>query len=155
MTTAADFTQQDWILVKRSPYVVAAIVTNTDFSLISSMKETKAFVSALLDLKYDYANDELVAVVLATPDMVAPDETPARDGAISTMLAELRNVVTLIDEKASAKEAKAFKRMLWRVANIVAEASGEGWFGTGPKVSEKETEVLKRLSVVLSDEGRA
>jgi hypothetical protein len=67
----------------------------------------------------------------------------------SEIIDPLRNIALLLDTKATREEAEAYKRFLYEVAEKVAEASGEGFLGTGEKTSDAEYEFLVRLSETL------
>ena len=62
----------------------------------------------------------------------------------------LRDVMTILQAKATPEEISAFKDWLMYVANTTAEASKEGALGLlGPRVSDKEKSALDEIRSTL------
>ncbi len=66
-------------------------------------------------------------------------------------LEKLKAAVAIAHLKAIPKEAKQYREFLYEIATQIANASGEGLFGTGQKISQKEAIVLDRIKVVLDE----
>ena len=64
-------------------------------------------------------------------------------------LEKIKAAVAIAHLKATPKEAQEYKEFLYEIAIQIANASGEGIFGTGPKISKQEAIVLERLKMLI------
>jgi hypothetical protein len=125
-----------------------------------------AAASFILERKADYVEDRLVSAVIADlearlkveqafPDFV---KVAAAPGALEWAMETLHAVVTLLDARAPADEATAYKAWLMRLATTVARAGKEdqGFLGRGGvSVNEAERAALEAVAQALwiSTEG--
>ena len=152
MTNKEDFTGGEWKLLGAAPYIVGFMTGAADMSAVSFAKEMTAMGAIINEAGKKFGYNELLRAVLKDKDNKTIDEaTKAELEGMSTseVIDPLRNIALLLDTKATREEAEAFKRFLYEVAEKVAEASGEGFLGTGEKTSDAEYEFLVRLSETL------
>lgn len=152
MTTKDDFSEDEWRIVAMSPFSAGMAVTMADLTLVSAYKEAMALAGKLADSKDAYRDNELLTAVLS--QSYESQKQPARKRRspaemMSDALAEVARAAALVDSRAPKAEAAEFKAFLYEVAEQVARASGEGWFGLGKKVSGRETECLAELKEIL------
>jgi hypothetical protein len=162
MTTKADYTPEEWDLLKKAPLMMAAAVIVSDLSgSVGVAKEFLSMAQAVEETGQQGDVNELVVSLVA--DLQAPqaaqsdaDEEPldlseAREKA----LAESREVAALLAQKTTPAEADGFKRWMLSIAKRVSEAAREGGvLGIGSKlVSEKETTMLREIAAALGIES--
>ncbi len=160
MTTKADFTDEEWTRLERSPLVAGMAISLADpGGPIELTKESMAAVKTILGTAEAGGNGELVDAV--SKDVAAKaqkHENPMKDfkpkGAMAgeAILEELRAVNGIVTEKATPEEAEAFRRWLLEAAQRSADAAKEGGFlgFHAQRVSEGEQKMLDKLAEVLS-----
>jgi hypothetical protein len=162
MTTKADYTPEEWDLLKKAPLMMAAAVIVSDLSgSVGVAKEFLSMAQAVEETGQQGDVNELIAALVA--DLQAPqaaqsdaseeplDLSEAREKA----LAESREVAALLAQKTTSAEADGFKRWMLSIAKRVSEAAREGGvLGIGSKlVSEKETTMLREIAAALGIES--
>jgi hypothetical protein len=160
MTTKADFTDEEWTRLERSPIVAGMAISLADpGGPIEAFKETSASLKSILDTALAEGQNELVETVAkGGAEKARARQNPLGDfkprGATAgqEVLAELSAVNELLSQKASPEEAEAFRQWLLATAQRVAEAAKEGGFMgfKAERVSEGEQRMLEQLREVLS-----
>jgi hypothetical protein len=160
MTSKADFTDDEWAQLERSPIVAGMAISLADpGGPIEAFKETSAALKSILDTALAERRNELVESVAKS----AAEKTRARQNPLGdfkprggqagdAIVSELSAVNQLLAEKATPEEAEAFRQWLLDTAQRVAEAAKEGGFlgFRAEQVSEGEERMLGRLREVLS-----
>jgi hypothetical protein len=160
MTTRADYTDEEWAALRRSPLVAGMAVSLADPG--GPIELTKEGMAALRAVGAPPGDEELLVAisqdalahaqrrenVLKELDLKA---ATARDQIVD----ELRRVNDVLAAKATPEEAEAFRAWLITAAQDAAEAAKEGGFlGIGAtRVSEGEAAMLARLREILGVEG--
>ena len=160
MTTKADFTDEEWARLERAPIVAGMAISLADpGGPIEALKETAASVKTILETAKTGGDGELVdAVAKDVAAMAQQRQNPVGDfkpkGAMAgeEILEELRAVNGILTEKATPKEADAFRKWLLGAAQRTADAAKEGGFMgfKAERVSEGEQRMLDKLGEVLS-----
>lgn len=168
MVNKATFTPDEWTKVMESVMLTGMAVTAADPSgLIGVLKESMATGRNLLAARSDPESNELVRAV-ATDFATSEGRRVAREGLKKTLqgskagdvaarsMAELREVVSLVDQKAPG-DAAGFKTWLHHIAVGAAEAANEGGFlgFGGVQVSDAEKATLTELSTALGIQATA
>lgn len=160
MTGKADFTEEDWIRLKRGPFVAGMAISLADpGGPIELVKETAATVKAVQAAATSGEHGELVTAL--AQDAVADTkmrQNPLQDfkpkGALAAqeILDELTAVNQLVSEKATPEEADAYRAWLKAAAQDAANAAKEGGFlgFHAERVSEGEQRMLHKLAEVLA-----
>jgi hypothetical protein len=162
MTTKADYTPEEWDLLKKAPLMMAAAVIVSDLSgSVGVAKEFLSMAQAVEETGQQGDVNELVASLVA--DLQAPQAAQSDAGeepldlseAREKALAESREVAALLAQKTTPAEADGFKRWMLSIAKRVSEAAREGGvLGIGSKlVSEKETTMLREIAAALGIES--
>ena len=162
MANKQNFTPEEWTKILESPMVAGIAVSAADPSGVwGSLKEAFASSSALASAKLDAGSNELVRAVAAAFETAegrsdlqkALRQRFADAGPVDCVqrsLANLREVSSILDAKASA-DAAAFKGWLLSISSKVADAATEGAFmGIGGKqVSDAERATLGEIAKAL------
>jgi len=157
MTGRADFTDDQWFLLRAGPWQVARGVVEADPSGALNTEREYHKVDQLLRRALT-DDDSSTLVRLVAEDLVEggdpgvwpaagkPTDATGPDRVIEAMT-ELRSLLAATVDEA---EAGAFAGWLVTVAEAVAEAAKEGTAGLkGPRVSEAEAEFVARLRDTL------
>ena len=162
MANKQSYTPEEGTKIRESPMVAGIAVSAADPSGVwGSLKEAFASSSALASAKLDAGSNELVRAVAAAFETAEgrsdlqkalrqrfADAEPV--DCVQRSLANLREVSSILDAKASA-DAAAFKGWLLSISRKVADAATEGAFmGIGGKqVSDAERAALGEIAKAL------
>lgn len=160
MTTKADFTDEEWARLGRSPLVAGMAITIADpGGPIEALKETSAALKTVLDAAQTGKHGEFVQSVAADVAAKAQQRENPLAGfkakgsqASAEILDELRAVNQLLVEKTTPEETDQFREWLKEASQQTALAAKEGGFlgFRAVRVSEGEQEMLDRLAEVFS-----
>ncbi|HXD98990.1 MAG TPA: hypothetical protein VN646_20730 [Candidatus Acidoferrum sp.] len=155
MTTKANFTPEEWNLLRRAPMMAGLVVVAASPSgPVGILQETFAVGKVLAEAKAQSPGELISSLVAdltteegrkaARPaDLVGKSPEQIKSNALDS----LRQVGTLLDQKARPEESQAVKRWLHDTGKRVSEAAKEGGFlGLGgTQVSEQEKAALNEL----------
>ena len=160
MTTKADFTDEEWARLGRSPLVAGMAITIADpGGPIEALKETSAALKTVIDAAQSGKHGEFVQAVAADVAAKAQQRQnplagfkPKGTQASAEILDELRAVNQLLVEKTTPEETEQFRGWLKEASQQTALAAKEGGFlgFRAVRVSEGEQEMLDRLAEVFS-----
>jgi hypothetical protein len=160
MTTKADFTEEEWARLERSPVVAAFAISLADpGGPIEAVKESMAAIKTVTEAAQSADQPELVReVATGFTEKTRARKSPMGDfkpkGALAgqEILDELRGVNELVTQKATPEEAAAFREWLKSSAQRAADAAKEGGFMgfKAERVSQGEQDMLDKLAEVLS-----
>ena len=141
MTTKADFTPEEWDLVREGPPTAGMVALMADKG--GSFRETWAMAKSYAEARKEHGESELLdALVAEKPDMKRYGSAEELD---EVGLERLREAVVLLEEKATSDEVADYKRFVLGVASRVAEAHKE----EGASVSEAERNAIEKVSATL------
>jgi len=154
MTTKADYTEQEWAGLLRSPVTVGSYIIVADPSVMAMVAETQGMMQAIQAQQVPETARELVAAVVA--DIVAmasrkekfePPQVDKGQDPRPQIMAGLKQDLAVLDAKTAPDEKAGFCAWLLTVASATAEAGREGGFlGIGAvRVSEQEKAALEDL----------
>ena len=159
MTSKSDFTEEEWIRIRRAPFVAGMAISIADpGGPIEVAKETMASVRSATvapsegELLLSVAND-IQALVRQKQNPMGDFKPKNAALAGQEILDELRAVNEMVTAKAAPDEAAAFRRWLLVTAQAAADAAKEGGFlGFGAEqVSRGEQAMLDQLSSTLGE----
>lgn len=159
MTTKADFTDEEWARLERSPIVAGMAISLADpGGPIEAVKESLAAIKTVTEAQSGGQGELVDAVAKSVAEKTRQRKSPLGDfkprGAIAgeQIVEELRSVNELLTQKATPEEAAAFREWLLTAAKRSAEAAKEGGFlgFKAERVSEGEQRMLDKLGEVLS-----
>ena len=141
MTTKADFTPEEWDLVREGPPTAGMVALTADKG--GSFRETWAMAKSYAEARKEHGESELLdALVAEKPDMKRYGSPEELD---EVGLERLREAVALLEEKATPDEVADYKRFVLGVASRVAEAHKE----EGSQVSEAERTAIEKVAATL------
>jgi hypothetical protein len=156
--TRADFTDEEWARLERSPIVAGMAISLADpGGPIEAVKESMAALKTATEPPAD--SGELAAeVAKSVAEKAQHRQNPLGDfkprGATAgeEILDELRAVNALLNEKATPADAAGFRGGLQTAAKRSADAAKEGGFMgfKAERVSEGEQRMLDKLAEVLA-----
>jgi hypothetical protein len=153
MTTKSDFTDEEWTRVLRAPFVAGMAISLADpGGPIEMSKETMTTMKAATNPP---SREQLLTeIALDIQSMTQQRQSPIsgfKPQAAQQILDELGAVSEIVNSKATAEEAAAFKQWLLTTAQAAADAAKEGGFmGFGAvQVSEGEQKMLDQLRTTI------
>jgi len=158
VTTKSDFTEQEWVQVRRAPLVAGMAISLADpGGPIEMAKETMATVKSATNPP---SREQLLAeVALDIQSMTQQKQNPLSDFKMSKgapagqqILDELRAVNSIVASKSAPEETAAFSQWLLTIAQAAADAAKEGGFlGFGAtQVSKGEKDMLDQVRTALA-----
>jgi hypothetical protein len=145
MTTKADYEAGDWEKIARAPILAGLGITKADFGVVSAAKEFTAIIRGMGEAKAKYSANTLIQDVLAEPSDSGAGGSKGETPSLEAVLGSIKEAASVVERRAPAEEALEFKRFLLDIAQGAANASGQGFLGTGERISAKEADYLKRL----------
>lgn len=159
MTTKADFTDEEWTRLGRAPLVAGLAISLADpGGPIEALKESMASLKTIMEAAQTGGHTELVDAVAKDVAAQAKERKnplagfrPKGATAGQEVLDELREVNTIVTQKATPEEAAGFREYLLTAAQRSADAAKEGGFmGFGAEqVSAGEQGMLDQLRTTL------
>jgi hypothetical protein len=160
MTSKDDFTDEEWVRLKRGPFVAGMAISLADHGgPIEAVKETAATLKAVRAAEGGGRGQlpaaiarEVVAEAQQRKNPLGGFKPSKGANAGVEILSELGEVNRIVSEKASPEEAAAVREWLLEAAQEAANAAKEGGFMGfhAERVSEGEQEMLDRLNQVLA-----
>jgi hypothetical protein len=150
MTTKADFNAEEWTTLVEAPLLAGMSVVAAERG--GTLKESVAVGRTYAEARQRHGESPLLDEIVASPPAVDPARLREGAGNVKQLATtRLRDAAGLIDSKASAGEAQAYKQFAVTVAEAVANAHREGGFaGIGGKpVSDKEQAALDTIRSTL------
>jgi hypothetical protein len=153
MTSKQDFTEEEWVRIRRAPLVAGVAISLADpGGPIEVAKETMA---SLRSATLPPSQEELLAsVALDVQALTQHRQNPLGDfkpRSGQQVLEELRAVNEIVQAKATSEEVEAFRGWLVAAAQAAADAGKEGGFmGFGAeRVSAGERQMLDQVRAAL------
>ena len=157
MTTKTDFTEDEWVHVRRAPLVAGMAISLADpGGPIEMAKESMATIKSATNPP---SREQLLAeVALEIQAMAQERHNPLKDYQLSKgeqagqqILAELRAVKGIVATKATPEETTAFSQWLIATAQAAADAAKEGGFMgfRAVQVSQGEKDMLDQVRSAL------
>jgi transcription antitermination factor NusG len=153
MTSKQDFTDEEWMRIRRAPLVAGFAISIADPG--GPIELTKETMASLRSATLPPSQEELLAsVALDVQAMAQRKQNPLGDFKPSSgqqVLEELRGVNEIVAAKATPQEAEAFRGWLVATAQAAADAAKEGGFmGFGAEqVSAGEKRMLDQVRAAL------
>jgi hypothetical protein len=141
MTGKADFTDQEWELVREGPPTAGMITLLASSG--GTFRETWALAKTFAEARQQHGESELLdALVAEKPEM---KRYHSAEEAENEGLSRLSQAVALLEQKATSDDVESYKRFTLSVAERVAEAHKEH----GSQVSPEEREAITKIESSL------
>jgi hypothetical protein len=153
MTSKQDFTDEEWMRIRRAPLVAGFAISIADPG--GPIELTRETVASLRSATLPPSQEELLAAVARDVQAMAQQhQNPLGDFKPSSgqlVLDELRGVNEIVTAKATPQEAEAFRGWLLATAQAAADAAKEGGFmGFGAEqVSAGEQRMLDQVRAAI------
>jgi hypothetical protein len=145
MTGKADFSEQEWELVREGPTAAGTYALMA--SKGGSFRESWALAKTYAEARQEHGESELLdAIVAEKPPVKRYDsaEQLEQEG-----LTKLSQAVELLEQKASPGEVEGYRRFVTEVAGNVAKAHKE----EGEGVSADERAAIEKITASLHPGG--
>jgi hypothetical protein len=143
MTGRADFTEDEWELVRQGPPSAGMIVVTAQRG--GTIRETFAMAKAYAEARQQHGASQLLDEIVSSKPEVDHTRFRSYDELKQHGLGRLRDAVGLLQQKATADEVDDYKRFVLAVADRVANAHRED----GQGVSEPERAAIEEIAVAL------
>jgi hypothetical protein len=143
MTGKADFTEQEWELVREGPTTAGMIVVTAGRG--GTFRETFAMAKAYAEAREEHGQSELLDEIVAAKPKVDRTRSHSPEELKQHGLALLRDAVALLETKATADEVDGYRRFVLTVADKVAEAHRED----GVAVSAPEQAAIDEIAAAI------
>jgi hypothetical protein len=157
MTTKNDFTEEEWIRVRRASFVAGMAISLADPG--GPIELARESTASLKSATNPPTREQLLAeIALDVQAMTQQRQNPLTDFkptsaslAGQQVLDELRAVIAIVSSKAGAEEIAAFKEWLLTTAQAAADAAKEGGFMGfhATQVSQGEKAMLDQVRTAL------
>lgn len=150
------YTPEEATKVIKATTMSSMAVAIADIGIVSTAIEVAAMVKELVGAAKTYPNNSIIQAVFSEESLkksglgeTPKDVTP--ENAIDLAVNAINEALSILTSKSSPEEIQKYKEFIYSCADRVANAAGEGLFGTGrTKVSQKETAALEKLKAALS-----
>jgi hypothetical protein len=162
MTTKADFNDDEWATLVRSPMVAGAAITLADpGGPIEVLKETSAVLKFATNASSEQRDDLVGELARDVRGLAEQRKNPLGDfkprGALAgkEIVDEISRANEIVSAKASPEEADAFRAWIMEGAQRAADAAKEGGFMgfRAERVSQGEEAMLAQLRSALGVSG--
>ena len=144
MTGSADFTAEEWDVVREGPTSAGMIVSTAQRG--GSFREAFAMAKAYAEARKEHGDSALLdELVSAKPDMDRTRSHSAEE-LKEHGLTRIREAIALLEQKATPAETDDYRRFVVSLAERVAGAKSEGDAGA---VSEAEAAAIAEISTAL------
>jgi hypothetical protein len=144
MTRKADFTEEEWELVREGPPTAGIVAASA--SRGGTFRESWAIAKAYTEARKARGASELLDDLVADKPKTKRYASP--EAAESEGLQRLRDAVALLEQKASPGEVDGYKHFTLDVAERAAEAHKEK--GEAESVSSAEREAIEKIAASLN-----
>ncbi len=124
MTTEADFSEQEWELVREGPTSAGMIVITAQRG--GTFRETISMAKAYAQARQQHGQSELLDAIVAAKPEIDHSRYPSAEELKEHALARIRDAVALLETKATPQELDEYKHFIVSLAEEVARAHREG-----------------------------
>ena len=143
MTTKAAFSPEEWNAILEAPPTAGMIVITASHG--GTFRETFAMSKAYAEARAQHGESELLDEVVAAKPKTDHTRYHSPEELRDSGLGHLRDVMALLETKATSEEREDYRRFVLAVANKVANAHRE----SGQSVSPAEAQAIEQISAAL------
>jgi len=140
MTGKADFTEDEWKLLREAPTSAGMLVVQADRG--GTFRETFSMAKAYTEARKEHGASQLLDDVVSEKPAVDRTRVSSQEELRANLLQHVRDAVALLEQKATPEELAEYRGFVMKVANRVAEAHREG----DEQVSEPERQAIAEIS---------
>jgi hypothetical protein len=161
MATPADYTSDELAKIAGGVMVSGMAISMVDVGIVSTAIEAAALAKEVAGASKKYPNNSIIQGLFSQEAIEkAKAQPPAKielkpedlkpDTAVDTAIKAVNEALAILTVKATPEEVAEYKQFIYSAAERVAQAAGEGLFGTGAtKVSSTEAAALAKLKASL------
>lgn len=143
MTTSADFTPEEWDIVREGPTSAGMIVSTAQHG--GTFREIFAMAKVYTEARQEHGDSELLDQLVAEKPDVDRTKSHSAEELKEHGLQRIREAVALVEQKASAVELGEYRQFVASLAERVARAKSEG----DTSISEAESTAISEISEAL------
>jgi hypothetical protein len=152
MTGKADFTAEEWKLLRGAPTSAGMLVMQADRG--GTIRESFSMAKAYTEARREHGASQLLDDLVSEKPEVDHTRFESGEDLRSTLLQHVRDAMALLEEKAAPEEIDEYRRFVTTVANRVADARREGFMGmSGERVSDAEHKALADVAEAAGASG--
>jgi hypothetical protein len=139
MTGKADFTEEEWTLLREAPTSAGMLVVQADKG--GMFRETFSMAKAYTEARKQHGASQLLDDVVSAKPQVDRSRAGSEEELHANLLQHIRDADALLTRKATPEELAEYRGFVLKVANRVAEAHREG----DEQVSEPERQAIAEI----------
>lgn len=143
MTTSADFTPEEWDIVREGPTSAGLIVSTAQRG--GTFREILAMARVYTEARQEHGDSELLDQLVAEKPDVDRTKSHSPEELRDHGLQRIREAVALVEQKATAVELGEYRRFVSSLAERVARAKSEG----DTSISEAEGAAIAEIAEAL------
>jgi hypothetical protein len=147
MTGKADFTEEEWKLLREAPTSAGMLVIESDRG--GTIRETFSMAKAYTDARKEHGASALLDDIVSEKPEVDRTRFGSAEELRSNLLQHIRDAVDLLQQKATPEELEEYRRFIATVADRVANAHREG----GERVSDPERQAIAEIAEAAGTAG--
>jgi hypothetical protein len=141
MTSKADFTDEEWTLLREAPTSAGMLVVQADKG--GMFRETFSMGKAYTEARKQHGASHLLDDIVSEKPKVDRAHTSSQEELRANLLQHIRDAIALLGGKGTPEEVEEYRRFMLGLANRVAEAHREG--GEEP-VSDAERQTIAEIA---------
>jgi hypothetical protein len=139
MTGSADFTPEEWEIVREAPTSAGMIVSTAERG--GTFREAFAMAKAYTEARQEHGDSELLDEIVSQKPDVDHTRSHSTEELKEHGLQRIREAVALVEQKATPQELDDYRRFVVSLAQRVAAAKSD--------VSDAETAAIAEISEAL------
>jgi hypothetical protein len=143
MTSKADFTDEEWKLLRQAPTSAGMLVITAHRG--GTIRESFSMAKAYTEARREHGASQLLDDLVSEKPEVDRTRFSSEEELKANLLQHVRDAVRLLNDKASPEEVDECRRFVLTLANRVAEAHREH----GEQVSPEERQAVEEISQAL------
>ncbi|MFM7447807.1 MAG: hypothetical protein ACKO24_04320 [Leptolyngbyaceae cyanobacterium] len=153
MTTP--YTVEESAKVIRAVMISGLAVAVADMGIVSTAIEAAALTKEVMGAAQKYPDNSVIQSIFSNESIqqntpTSPPEGLTPDNAAEIAVSAINDAIAVINQRATPEEVSQFKQLVYACSETVANAAGEGLFGSGAvKVSAKEAATLAKIKAAL------
>ena len=148
MTARADFTVEEWHVLRDGPPSAALLVAAAQPG--GTVRESLALAEAYVLERGDRRHGQLLAEIVSWTPEVGRFRYHSVEELREQCTQNIRDAVEVLREKATPAEVDEYRRFILGLAERVARAHGDGFLGLGdPRVSDAERAAVEGIADAL------
>jgi hypothetical protein len=123
MTTSADFTPEEWEVVREGPTSAGMIVSTAQRG--GTFREVFAMAKAYAEARKEHGDSELLDEIVSQKPEMDKTKTHSAEELKEHGLQRIREAVAIVEQKATPAEVEDYRRFIVSLSEHVAGVKGE------------------------------